>query len=246
MFVKFMKEMLPFAVLAFIMAMMAHACTSALNAAPADFDRLTIIKDKVVRIDHPIDERSLDRANEIYNLAQTNTRMIDIILTSPGGYVHLGEIIIQAMEQAKGQGKIIRCIVPSFAASMAANILLNCDQRFALPDAKILFHEAAVGGVQGRLTATVALALAQHLYQIDAPIITKLSEVTGISLFPLTQLYIEGEWHTATKWKKMSNNNWISTVNTIDGIDNLFKFSIETENARLQKSLNNGEGTLTP
>lgn len=106
-------------------------------------------------------------------LAEDKTRPIDIIISSPGGSVIAGSILIDRMEQLKNEGVIFRCVVRDIAASMAFQILLHCDERYAAPKAFLLFHPVRVFG-DGPITADMAAALAADLKQADDVVLADL------------------------------------------------------------------------
>jgi hypothetical protein len=73
---------------------------------------------------------------------------LNVLINSPGGSVIGGHILVSAMEMAKARGMKVNCTVGVVAASMAMNLLAYCDERRALPNSLLLFHEAymLIGG----------------------------------------------------------------------------------------------------
>lgn len=96
-----------------------------------------------------------DVAQKLDKLSQESPAPIDIFINSPGGGVLIGTSILDAMDVAKSRGVELRCFTSVLSASMAFIILANCDERYALPNAKLLFHPMSSGG-QGRVQEQIA------------------------------------------------------------------------------------------
>jgi ATP-dependent protease ClpP protease subunit len=99
------------------------------------------------------------------NLAKTD-KEIDIIISSPGGSVIVGSLIIDRMEQLKSEGISFRCIVRDVAASMAFQLLLHCNERYATPHSFLLWHPVRIF-MRGVLTADMSQNLLTQLQQAD-------------------------------------------------------------------------------
>lgn len=93
-------------------------------------------------------------------------KTIDLVLSSPGGSVVAGSLLIDRMEQLKMQGIIFRCAVRDIAASMAFQILLHCNERYAAPHSFLLWHPVRVF-VQDVVTGQAAQVLAVQLASAD-------------------------------------------------------------------------------
>lgn len=91
---------------------------------------------------------------------------IDIIISSPGGSVIAGNLLVDRMVQLKNGGVKFRCFVRDLAASMAFQFLLFCDERYATPHAFLLWHPVRIFA-QGVITAQNASNLATQLQQAD-------------------------------------------------------------------------------
>jgi ATP-dependent protease ClpP protease subunit len=72
---------------------------------------------------------------------------IKLVINSPGGDIFTGTAIISAMEIAKVRGARITCVVPFFAASMAMHIFAHCDNRFAIKNSFLLFHQGYAANI---------------------------------------------------------------------------------------------------
>lgn len=91
---------------------------------------------------------------------------IDVIISSPGGSVIAGNLMVDRMVQLKNDGVRFRCVVRDLAASMAFQFLLFCDERYATPHAFLLWHPVRIFA-QGVVTAQLASNLATQLQQAD-------------------------------------------------------------------------------
>lgn len=98
-------------------------------------------------------------------LAKTG-KDVDIIISSPGGSVIAGNLIVDRMSQLKHDGVKFRCFVRDLAASMAFQLLLFCDERYATPHSFLLWHPVRIFA-QGVMTAQAASSLATQLAQAD-------------------------------------------------------------------------------
>lgn len=98
-------------------------------------------------------------------LAKTG-KDVDIIISSPGGSVIAGNLMVDRMVQLKNDGVKFRCVVRDLAASMAFQFLLFCDERYATPHAFLLWHPVRIFA-QGVVTAQLASNLATQLGQAD-------------------------------------------------------------------------------
>lgn len=99
-------------------------------------------------------------------LAEDKEKPIDMVISSPGGSVVAGTIIIDRMEQLKLEGINFRCVVRDVAASMAFQILLHCNERYATPGAFLLWHPVRIFA-EGVITADMAHVLAKQLKLAD-------------------------------------------------------------------------------
>lgn len=138
---------------------------------------LEVNSSRSIIISGPID-RNLDRVtNSMNTYAKQSKEPIDIIINSPGGSVITGFLFINHMNQVKAEGIKIRCFVPEIAASMAFQILLQCNEKYVLERSFLLWHRVRVmyGGMFGApLTAPDAAYLARELQKLDTYILNEL------------------------------------------------------------------------
>lgn len=158
-----MKNLL-FTVLAFIaQSQMALAST-------------TLNPQRTIVIDGPISGRIISPVVDAMNkLAADKVAPIDIVLSSPGGSVVAGYLIVDKMEALRAEGVRFRCVVRSVAASMAFQILLHCDERYSTPHAFLLWHPVRVF-YQGALTADLSKVAYLQMKMSDDMIRSELYE----------------------------------------------------------------------
>lgn len=121
----------------------------------------------------------LRKANELLELGAESSAPIDIVLNSPGGGVYGGLQFVNAMKAMKARGITLRCHVVGMAASMAFIIYNECDERYALPYALLLWHPVRVGGCM-TLTPQMAKEIAWDLEEIERLIVPNLIKELGI------------------------------------------------------------------
>lgn len=101
---------------------------------------------------------------------------VDLIISSPGGEVTTGFLFVSQMRAAQANGLVIRCFVPTFAASMAFHLLTQCNERYILDNSFLLWHRARImlGGMFGAaMTGPELGTLAMALLKLDARIYTE-------------------------------------------------------------------------
>jgi ATP-dependent protease ClpP protease subunit len=109
---------------------------------------LSFSSSKVVRLDEertvsivgPVGVNVIATAEQIIRLADKDTKPIYVVINSPGGNVHTGILVIQAIRVAQSRGIKIRCVSTVMAASMGFQILAACDERFVLRHTYLLWH----------------------------------------------------------------------------------------------------------
>jgi len=137
-------------------------------------DKLSVNMQRVVGIDDSI-SRNMDAVQaKLLEFAKDASKgPIDIVIDSPGGSVFTGFQFVNAMEEVKGKGITLRCFVSGIAASMAFQILVHCNERYALSRSFLLWHGVRTG-VREPITASSAAALHADLASIDKVIMKEL------------------------------------------------------------------------
>ncbi len=101
------------------------------------------LTDRIVDLNGPItDSMILKAQTKLYKLDEASHEPVWIRINSGGGSVQAGLILLDTMKALKSP---TRCLVESKAYSMAAILLVFCDQRYALDHATIMLHEASFG-----------------------------------------------------------------------------------------------------
>lgn len=140
-----------------ILGLILFLITSAVQAAPV------INKDRVILVEGPITRNTTGfMRGEIEALEKDTSKPIDMVFNSPGGELLSGYLVVDRMEAARAKGVTIRCFVRGLAASMAFQMLLHCDERYATPHALLLWHPVRLFWM-GPLTAADAKLVARHL-----------------------------------------------------------------------------------
>ncbi len=104
-------------------------------------------------------------------LSAKDGALIDVLIDSPGGEVSAGTVLLEQIRVAHRRVVKLRCVVDGRAASMAAIIFEQCDERLMHPGSYLLFHGAAtqVRGNAPDLQRTVqALVELNHRLSIQA------------------------------------------------------------------------------
>lgn len=171
-----------------------------------------------------INETSLSKANDLIALGSRSKAPIDILISSPGGVIAHGLAFIQAMKDVQAQGIVIRCHVPILAASMAYVIFTQCNERYTLPYAQLLFHSPRISGTFV-ITAQAARALAAGMTQLERILVPMIAEPMGIdadSMPWFVQSYNDERLFLATDLLNESPVKWFKVVGSIRGFPGEF------------------------
>lgn len=151
----------------------------ALLATSSPAKTLDINTERAIYISGPIGgASSFDVANKIETLAKTKDD-IYIVINSPGGEVVLGYLIINSMNVAKERGVKFVCYVPQLAASMSFQVFANCDERYTLPGAYLLWHSVRISSAN-TLTPQKTLQLYKELRRIEQRMVAELLSVMKV------------------------------------------------------------------
>jgi ATP-dependent protease ClpP protease subunit len=182
---------------------------------------LTLDRTRLVEVIGAIDGSSVFQAQQINILATKSKAPIYLLINSPGGSVMFGYTVIDAMHAAQARGVKLVCATGMLAASMAFNMLLECNEVYALKHAKLLFHPVKSQGVFGQEEAEMS---GVEMKEMDRRIIDRTGEVTG-----MTEAIVRKHYFRETLWEayvlqKASSYNWMTLVDTIDGSDSVFMY----------------------
>lgn len=156
-------------------------CSLALLSCTASAkEMLRVNQERAIAIDTEIGKNMGAVQTRMLALANDKSgEAVDIVLDSPGGSVFTGFQFVNAIEEVKGHGVRVRCFVNGIAASMAFQILVHCDERYALSRSFLLWHGVRTG-VRQPVTSKLAAALHADLASIDKVIIAELRESLGL------------------------------------------------------------------
>lgn len=141
-----------------------------------------------------VDSAILDEARKLEQLSRESDAPVDILVNSPGGSVMHGTIFMDAMKVAQARGVRIRCVTGIIAASMAFDIWAACDERYALPSAKLLFHPIRIS-MEGALIQEVESSFLL-MQELEDKLMVRLDKV----LAPMSEQDILTHYHGETLW----------------------------------------------
>jgi len=146
------------------LVLVLFALTPAVSAEPAAPNYA-----RAVYLDGAITGRGIDPVtNALQAYASKSKEPVDMIINSPGGEVLAGLWIIDTMKDLQSRGITIRCFVKRYAASMAFQIYLHCNERYALEGSILLWHRVR-SHMQDYIAEPSGLAsLLQDLLAVDA------------------------------------------------------------------------------
>lgn len=166
---------------------------------------------------------------QMIDWAKQSKDPIDLIISSPGGDVVTGFLFINQMEAVKAEGVKIRCFVPTMAASMAFQIFVHCDERYALSKAFLLWHRVRVSLGGGLLSggSTVTAPMAKDLYldmsRLDRLIFTETNNALDMPTHAVRYHFEKETLHVASQLEE-ADPGFVHTFPAIPGlIDALLK-----------------------
>ncbi len=138
---------------------------------------------KVLHIEGEIEPNMLYKVGAEMTLTHGIPGPRVVYISSPGGYLDVGNIIIRMLEAEKASGTKLVCVVIGAASSAAFNLLSHCDVRLSTPGDHFVVHHAAVGGVDPdtRWTAKNLRNLADKLDEADEEATVLNCKVMGLS-----------------------------------------------------------------
>ncbi len=152
----------------------------------------------------------------LHKMATTNHDPINILLDSPGGSVSDGSLFINEIRGLSARGIKIRCYAVGMAASMAFQILANCDERYTLDRAMLLWHRVSVSGVQS-LNGPTARMIARDLTALDNMILRELDATMGVSKKTVRYHFNVETLHMGENLARLAPD-FIESAGTIEGL----------------------------
>lgn len=201
-----------------ILATLALTLSTTANAVEVNIGRTYVINGEIGDGNIlPIGQDMLEKS-----VSGDTKEPVDVIINSPGGDVVTGFLFLNLMKTAQKNGLVVRCFVPTMAASMAFHILVHCSERYAVSKSFLLWHRARVfvGGLSGTaFTSVEAGALSTQLKLLDATILREV--VKALQINPATTYYhFDREtMHTGDSLSKLAPK----FITVLDVIPNLFE-----------------------
>lgn len=159
-----------------------------------------LLKERIVFLGGPIDDdtANLVIAQFLFLEAEDPKKDISLYINSPGGYIHSGLAIVDAMNHVKPD---VSTVVVGSAASMGSIILSSGakGKRYALPNSEIMIHQP-LGGAQGQ--ATDIDISAKHIIQQRERLNKMLAKNTGQELAKIEKDVERDFFMTADEAKK--------------------------------------------
>ena len=174
-------------------------------------------------------------ANKLLKVKHKDPGTIDLIINSPGGSVYAGWQFINAMRIMQDRGYTLRCTVTTMAASMAYQILAECDKRYAFTYSTLLWHPVRLSGMF-TLTPKEALGLMQQLKRIEKQLVGDLRAKFDISDREFWSHYHAETLHIAAQVLPM-NKSFITLVSDVGGIESLSNLRVVRRKKSKKKSV---------
>ena len=147
-----------------------------------------LLKERIIFLGGPIDDNVANTviAQLLFLESEDPNKDIYLYINSPGGYLHSGLAIVDAMNHIKPD---VSTVCVGMAASMGAVVLASGEKgkRFMLPNAEVMIHQPH-GGAEGQ--ASDIEISARHILKQRAVTNKILSETTGK---PLKQIELDVE-----------------------------------------------------
>jgi ATP-dependent Clp protease, protease subunit len=157
-----------------------------------------LLRNRVVFLGTAVDDAvaNVVIAQLLYLQQEDPTRDISLYINSPGGVVDAGLAIYDTMQLVT---PTVRTTCVGMAASIAAVILGGGARgaRTALPNSRLLIHQASMGGVEG--TAADIDVHAREVLRVNARIKELLAANTGQSAERIAQDIDRDHWMTPTE-----------------------------------------------
>jgi ATP-dependent protease ClpP protease subunit len=169
-------------------------------------------------IDRPIMGDNLTPISDFLVSSVGKRTSVDLIINSPGGSVSSGFAFLNRLDYVRSRGIVVNCFVPEMAASMAFQILLHCDNRYALKRAGLLWHRVSIGVRAARLNTLVITDLLTDLSAVDKQIIADLEAHLPLSKERIVYHLDRETLHFATDLEVLAPGFLTGVTDTIPGL----------------------------
>lgn len=171
-----------------------------------------------------VDMSMLSHATFVDQLSKHSAEPIYMLINSPGGSLNVGMTFVDAMRAAKSRGVEFHCAVQIMAASMAFVILNECQHRYAVANARLLFHPVSLRSAS-RAVQELLVNL-KHTQTEERKIMKSLQRSMGMGWRMFHRNYFaETFWQAAILAKVTRRTRWLRIVQAIDGFGpELFRY----------------------
>lgn len=204
-----MKQLLSTIIACFALTTQANAST------------LTVNPKRLIEVIDVIDGSILESARQLDKLSQDSKEPVYILLNSPGGETIPGYSFADAMIAAHERGTRLVCVTGVLAASMAFNLMAYCDERYALPHAKLLFHPVRISSREG-LTLADMDVVSPQMRRLEAANKKALVAMMGVNKTWFNLHYAAETLWEAQDLVDQTNGKWLTIVQDIHGVSKLF------------------------
>ena len=156
----------------------------------------------------------IDGIPKLQALAEESLEPIHLLINSPGGAVLPGMMFVDAMKAAQSKGIKFVCTSTVLSASMAFIIYAQCDERYALPNTRLLFHPMSIS-VNGARVKDLYVDL-KHTVKEEEAIKITLQGQLGIDDETFEENYLaETFWQAALLAKAAPG--FVTIVDNVEG-----------------------------
>ena len=179
------------------------------------FSRL--LKDRIIFVHTPVEPNmaSLLVAELIFLASEADDRDIHMYIMSPGGSIHAGLAIYDAMQHIKPD---VCTYAVGVTASMGTVLLSGgaAGKRYALPNATIHMHQAQMGGLEG--AATDIEIAAREIIRMQNIIRGILAKHTGQPMERIVRDSDRDFWMTADQAKEYGLVDEVLTLSDVPAL----------------------------
>ena len=218
-------------IIGFILGVIVTLGLSSFTAQAQTESTLTLDPARTSVVYGPIEGRGA--AVLVKALSKVTEGEYTLLIDSPGGVVSAGLRVMQTMRLVQGRGVKIRCVVTGAAYSMADYILTECDTRYALPTATILWHPIRIFAM-GVMTGPDAVRLANALNRYEAPLLKRAQERRPMNPAAYKRHWKNESMHFPEQINALSPG-WITVVENVVGVPVTLLQAITTEAELLDK-----------
>ncbi len=202
-------------ILALALSLAACATLSSAKDPSTDLQAFTPVKDRTIQIVDVVGPSMQDKILQMAYMAIESNDPIYIMINSPGGYVSYGEMFMQAMAKMQSRGVVIKCVANE-AASMAMLILNQCDERYVVPGARLLWHPVKAF-VREAISSRIAEKLAKELKEMDDYYRIPLRDKLGVDDESFEKYRWEEKWWSVEEIMAYSPG-YVTPVSSIEGV----------------------------